>query len=234
MLLATLKRRVDALIIVCHLGKVMSERKSKAVVLLSGGLDSAVCLYLARRVNEGVVGLSFNYYGRRSVEREAAVKLAAAAGVELIQVEVDFLKEASDVVGAPEQLGGVTQVYIPARNIIFYGIAAHFAERVGANRIYGGHIKSDALRFQDASEAFFEKFNTLLSNHLVSKGVQVTTPLIRFEKYEVVRLGGDLGVPFEFTWSCYGEGPKPCGECEACKERKQAFIRAGLSDPLYG
>ncbi|MEM0120986.1 MAG: 7-cyano-7-deazaguanine synthase [Thermoprotei archaeon] len=205
---------------------------SKAVVLLSGGLDSAVCLYLAKREHHETIGLSFNYYGRRMVERNATIKLATSAGVELIQVDVGFLKEVSDIPRVSDQLRVVDQVYIPARNLIFYGVAAHFAERIGADSIYGGHIKTDALKFQDASETFFARLNTILSEHLASKGLHVVTPLINLEKHEVVRLGGDLGVPFGSTWSCYGEGPKPCGDCKACIERRRAFLRAGLTDPL--
>jgi 7-cyano-7-deazaguanine synthase len=206
--------------------------KSHALVLLSGGLDSAVCLYLAKSRHEHVTGITFNYFERRIIEREATEKLASRAGVDLIQLGVEFLREASDIKKASTRLKGVNQVYIPARNIIFYGVAAHFAERLGATYIYGGHLKTDSLRFKDASKRFFNSLNNLFLNHLSTGAVRVVTPLITLEKHEVVQLGSSLGVPFELTWSCYEDGPRPCRKCEACREREAAFKMAGVLDPL--
>lgn len=204
----------------------------KALVLLSGGLDSAVCLYLAVKSCGSVVALTFNYYDRRMAEKNAARRLAEYVGVKLISLDLEFLREASDNDMQSASLLRAPSVYIPARNIIFYGIAAHYAERMQTSRIYGGHIKVDMQQFQDASKLFFEDMNTILRRSMRDGSIQICTPLIDLEKHEVLRLGSNLGVPFHLTWSCYENGPKPCGKCHACLERGQAFSKAKLVDPL--
>jgi 7-cyano-7-deazaguanine synthase len=206
--------------------------KEKALVLLSGGLDSAVCLYLALKSCSSVVGLTFNYYDRREAEKNAAHRIAAAANIRLISLSLEFLREASDNDLQSASLLQAPPVYIPARNIVFYGIAAHYAERMQASRIYGGHIKADVEQFQDASKNFFDEMNAVLKRSMRDGSIQIYTPLIDLEKHEVLMLGSNIGVPFQLTWSCYENGPEPCGKCHACIERKQAFNKAKLVDPL--
>ncbi len=213
-------------------GRGSSAMTTSALVLLSGGLDSAVCLYFATGKEDGIVAISFDYFERRERERSAARRLAQRAKVELISLDVSFMKEVSDDPLILRERPDVESVYMPARNIIFYGIASHFAERMGAARVYGGHTSTDSGFFKDASKAFFEDFNALLHDYTGSTAVSIVTPLIGMNKAEVVSFGSKLGVPYELTWSCYQDGPNACRKCRACRERAQAFASAGLSDPV--
>lgn len=205
-------------------------RKEKALLLLSGGLDSAVCLYYSIKEYE-VIAITFDYFGRREAERIASQRLAKKAGVNLISIDLGFLKEISD---APIKAfkNKTPSSFIPARNVIFYGIAAHFAERVGASVIIGGHLRYDKSKFPDASKEFFRELNRLLRCALGDSKIKVLTPFIQMSKSDVIKLGISLKVPFELCWSCYEEGPEPCGKCEACIERSKAFKIVGVPDPL--
>lgn len=200
-----------------------------ALVLLSGGLDSTVSAYYAKQKYSSVVCLTFNYYKRLEKEKEACKKLTAALGCELIQFPIEAIAEAEDSELAS---AGVPRSYIPARNVIFYGIAAHFAERRGIPVIIGGHVGSDAQKFGDASQSFFEGLKSCLLLSLLSRKVTVEVPLISFSKSEVVALGVKLNVPFELTWSCQTDSVHPCGHCYSCKERRTAFEKNGVIDPL--
>src|SRR5688572_4428615 len=135
----------------------------KALVLLSGGLDSATCLYWAKQKFSEVSAISFNYFGRLQREKRAAAKLADAAGVSrLIEVDLPFVREASDFLGS--KLGTATDSlasYIPARNMMFYSIAAYYAEFLGMKSIVGGHNLHDVEFFKDASKLYMDKLNQL-------------------------------------------------------------------------
>lgn len=188
------------------------------LVLLSGGLDSAVALWWALREGHDVVALSFRYPGRPARETRAARDLAQRAGVPLVEADVPFLRE-------PE--GGrfalAPRGYVPARNAIFYASAAHQAEVLGCGAIVGGHNAEDAARFPDASAAFFARLESLLSDGLWSSdgapGPRLVMPLAALTKLQVVALGRQLGVPLALAWSCYEDGEAPCGACPSCMER---------------
>ena len=200
-----------------------------ALVLLSGGLDSAVSAYYAKGKYSTITCLTFNYYKRLEREKQACKKLAAGLGCELIGFPIEGIAEAEDSELVSTSAPGS---YIAARNIIFYGIAAHLAERRGIPIIIGGHVGSDAEKFGDASRRFFKNLNSCLSLSLITRKVTVVTPFIQNSKTEVVALGIRLGVPFEFTWSCQTDSGRPCGHCYSCAERQKAFEENSMVDPL--
>jgi 7-cyano-7-deazaguanine synthase len=213
----------------------------RAVVLLSGGIDSAVCLWWLRPRAWEVHALTFNYppAGHRR-EMEAARAIAESYGVtQHLEVELPFLRELGYLrLGPDHPLRGVADrappTYIPNRNMIFYSIAAHIAETLGARWIIGGHIREDANHFPDSAPAYLRRLNRLLAEGLIRAGgppVRIVTPLARLEKKGVVELGSRLGVPFHLTWSCYGDGEKHCGRCLSCRARRAAFEALGLVDP---
>jgi 7-cyano-7-deazaguanine synthase len=211
----------------------------RSIVLLSGGLDSAVALFWA--INEGqlVDTLTFDYFRRSRREIEACVELAKFAQCPNQRVELGFLKEIDDSKKSGIRnplLKGAQSAYIPCRNLIFYGIAASFAEISDARYIVGGHIKNDASTFPDSSPRFFSLFNKAASVGRISerRTGRVVLPLAKLDKTQVIRLGQKLGVPFELTWSCYRSNKSPCHECHSCVLREGAFERAGVSDPLLG
>lgn len=213
---------------------------SRALVLVSGGIDSAVSLWWVKQRGWAPFALTVNYYERPLREQEATRVLCDRAGVRLIELSMPFLKGVGDLQGEElqnEALREAPVIYIPARNLIFYSLAGHFAETLGIPRIVGGHIGSDAEHFPDASRDFFHGLNRLFQRGIRTFGnasIEILLPLLDLKKEEVLRLGLELQVPLEATWSCYWDRPEPCGRCPACLQRKGAFERIGRLDPLTG
>lgn len=219
----------------------MSRVAAKAIVLLSGGIDSAVCLWWAREQGFRLISLTFNYHRRHPREIEAAANLARMARVEeQLVVDLPFLRELQDGALSADNplqadLDALSGAYIPARNTVFYGIAASWAERLGARYVVGGHHKEDASLFPDATPQYFALFNELLRRGTVygqRYPLELVTPLATLAKHEVVLYAHQLGVPLELTWSCYERGEVACGTCAACVERREAFHTLGLPDPM--
>jgi len=212
----------------------------KALVMLSGGLDSATCLYWARGRFSDVSAITFNYFGRLVQEKRAAAKLASSAGAtELIKVELPFVKEASDFyVGRLKRQDSeaLWSSYVPARNLVFYSIAAHYAEYLGARWIVGGHNLHDVEFFKDATTGYIEKLNALFKEGCLlcnGRAYQIVLPLARKNRKEILRLAIRLRTPIEHTWSCHKDGNVQCGQCYACKQRLAAFDSLGLEDPAF-
>ena len=209
----------------------------KALVMLSGGLDSATCLYWARqRHHYEVSAITFNYFGRLEKEKQATTMLARSAGIKLVEIDIPFLKEASDFDAKFNGPDSRWASYVPARNMIFYSIAAHYAEYLGVRRIIGGHNSHDVSFFKDASKGYIEKLNALLREGCLlcdGKAYEIALPLADLDRTGVVRLARELGVPIEMTWSCHGEGDRHCGQCYACKQRLEAFAALGIKDPAF-
>ncbi len=149
-------------------------------------------------------------------------------------IEIPGLKELGDI-ERKETLKGLPSTYIPLRNLIFYGLAASYAEEVGAQYIIGGHNKDDLFLFEDTRSEFFANLQKTMrsaSKRLRETHLTILRPLQRMTKSEVVSLAASLGVPLELSWSCYGEGREHCWRCEGCAKRTEAFRRAGVTDPL--
>jgi 7-cyano-7-deazaguanine synthase len=211
----------------------------RAIVLLSGGVDSAVALWWARTQGWDVHPLTFNYFGRPRREQTAIEALVEEAGVQPIRsIDLPFLKEVDDLRSAGLAnpiLRDSPEGYIPARNLIFYSLAAYYAELDGTRYLVGGHNGTDPESFPDASPKFFDFLNSVLHLSLWSydqSPVQIVVPLGGKSKADVLRMGQDLGVPFELTWSCYWDRDVHCGRCGSCRERREAFAALGLKDPV--
>ncbi len=185
--------------------------KGRAVVLLSGGIDSAVALgWACGRYR--VMALAFDGAGRPRGEARACAAVARRAGVPLLRIPAPFLRP---------RAGG----YVPGRNLIYHAIAIAVARDLGARAVVAGHNRTDAGIFRDARPEYFRRLRRL------GDGVRIVLPLSRLTDAQVIGLGVRRGVPLELTWSCYRDGPAPCGRCGACRGRLESFRRAGMEDP---
>lgn len=168
-------------------------------------------------------------------ELTAAKRIALRAGVlDHRFIAVPQLREAGDIDGS-SSLSGLPRTYIPNRNMIFYSLAASYAEEVGSNYIIGGHNAEDARLFADTRPEFFKNFQLTLwsaSKILREKRTTILRPLQYMTKSEVVAKASELGVPLEMTWSCHRVGTKPCWKCDGCRGRISAFAEAGVEDPI--
>lgn len=198
--------------------------QKKALVLLSGGLDSAVLLWWAKKRGYSPATLTFQYPGRRSGEMKAIRALRRKSGSrEHFDVPLPFLE-------SPDP---AKSNYIPHRNLVYYGIAASLARRIGAEAILGGHIRHDGAVFPDARPVYFKRVEKLLRDGRTRKSLKLRFPFIRSGKKRVIQKGVELGVPFAATWSCSREGSLHCWSCGSCRERLEGFERARVKDPLY-
>jgi 7-cyano-7-deazaguanine synthase len=206
-------------------------------VLLSGGIDSATCLYLSRQRGNLNRALTIRLHGMARGEVRAATRLAEAAGVEEHRFfSMPELREVGDI-GSPGRLARLPPTYIPMKNSIYYSVAAAFAEEVGAALVIGGHNSDDRAVFEDTADEFFREMQRTLrtaSARLREQDFRIWRPLRTMKKAEVVTLAADLGVPLEMTWSCHREGSTHCWECDGCLQRERSFLQAGLRDPLRG
>jgi len=213
-------------------------RTIKAIVLVSGGIDSTVALYWAVKKGWEIVPLTIDYHARPEAEKNAVSAILKTAGVRApIKIPMDFLKEIEDLgeEGVLRQaLAGAPAAYVPARNMIFYSIAAHYAEVLGAEVIVGGHNNGDPQEFPDSSPRFFEGIGRVMTMGLWSgknTPLRIELPLKKKTKAQVIRLGIELGAPLQLTWSCHYDFEIPCGKCPSCLERAEAFNALGLEDP---
>ena len=191
---------------------------------MSGGIDSAVLLWWVRQHRWEYSTLSFHFPGRRKGEIRAAGRLRQLSGCKRnFDVKLPFV--------APPESNRAN--YIPQRNLMYYGIAASLAEKIGAGWILGGHIRHDGHVFPDATKRYFKRLERLVRMGKHSRSVRLLFPLIELSKQDVIRLGWKLRLPFESTWSCSRDGKRHCWNCGSCKERRDGFVRAGLKDPLH-
>ena len=218
--------------------------KKEAVVLLSGGLDSATTLYLARKQGFKCFCLIFDYGQRHRKEISSAKKIAQSAGSKFQVVKVSLPWKGSSLLdkninipnAASDGTSGIPTTYVPARNIIFLSFALSCAEAMKAEAIFIGAHSQDYSGYPDCRPEFYQAFRKVdacgTKSGVEKKGVKIITPLINKGKAEIIRLGNRLGVPFGETWSCYQGGKRPCGECDSCHYREKGFREAKSFDPL--
>jgi 7-cyano-7-deazaguanine synthase len=218
-----------------------------AVVLLSGGLDSATCLALASQ-NFEVHAITFDYGSRHSREVDSARALARhfnAKSHTVLKIGLDSIGGSALTDSAiPVETGkretdigrAIPSTYVPARNMIFMSIAIAKAEAIGASCIFIGANSVDYSGYPDCRPEFIAAFQDAakLGTRAGVEGhpIRVEAPLLRMSKSEIVRKGAELNVPFELTWTCYSGGESACGKCEACTLRLAGFREAGMDDPI--
>ena len=220
-----------------------NELNKAAVVLVSGGMDSAVTLAIARELGFACHALSVAYGQRHSSELVAAARLATALGaITHKTVSVDLRSIGGSALTAdidvPEQGGdGIPVTYVPARNTIMLSIALGWAEVLGANDIFCGVNAVDYSGYPDCRPAFINSFERLANlatrSGVEGDGIHVQAPLMNLSKADIAREGERLGIDFSTTVSCYSadaEG-RACGHCDACRLRAEGFSAAGISDP---
>jgi 7-cyano-7-deazaguanine synthase len=212
----------------------------RALVLLSGGVDSAVALAWALGQRWDVVPIEFDYRGRPCREREASSRIAMAAGVpEPMEIEVPLLERVGATHaegGRPGDRGdGLPVGYIPHRNLVYYSLALAAAARLRARWIVGGHLGTDGETYADARADYFDALNALVARGTpaaLGPPCRIVLPLAAMTKEECLREGARRGVPFALTWSCYLDGPIHCGTCAGCVDRRIGFTNARIADPV--
>jgi len=215
----------------------MKNKSSKqAVVLLSGGLDSATVLYLAKARGYLCRCLIFDYGQLHKKEVQQAIKIAKAAGCAYKILKIDFPWKGSALldrkIKVPQKISrGIPATYVPSRNIIFLSFAASFAETIGAEAIFIGAHAQDYSGYPDCRPEFFAAFSKMVKVGTYG-GFSIQAPLLRKNKSQIILAGRKLGVPFELTWSCYRGTKTPCVKCDSCYYRSKGFKEAGLVDPL--
>jgi 7-cyano-7-deazaguanine synthase len=230
----------------------------KAVVLLSGGMDSAITAAAARAKGRRLFGLSLRYGQRHAVEIKSARRQAALLGFErhvILTLPLDAIATGALVDGgtvntrgsANKGKGGQPATYVSFRNGVFLSAAASWAEALGASEIWGGWCFTDHAGYPDCTPAFFRAFERAVRAGTWAgrrgRSLRIVAPLGRLSKAASVLLGARLGVDYSQTWTCYRPGAKhagrgkarhrvPCGICDACRLRAQGFAEAGIPDPL--
>jgi 7-cyano-7-deazaguanine synthase len=224
---------------------------TRAIVLLSGGLDSSTCLLLAQRDGFEVHALSFDYGQRHAVELARARQIAERYGAAEHRVErLDFPGRGASALtdpaiamppagGGGASAGAIPTTYVPARNTLFLAHAAAWGEAIGAHDLFIGANVLDYSGYPDCRPEFLEAFERAL-NLGTKAGVEgaarfrIRAPLIALTKAEIVRLGASLGLDFRLTSSCYDPDPegRPCRRCDSCALREKGFREAGVEDPV--
>ncbi|MBD5803065.1 7-cyano-7-deazaguanine synthase [Azoarcus sp. Aa7] len=223
----------------------MTDHPERAVILLSGGLDSATCLAIARDMGFETYALSVAYGQRHAAELNAARRIAASLGarehrvasVELGQFGGSALTDDKIPVPVDGSTAGIPVTYVPARNTVMLSIALAWAEVLGANDIFVGVNAVDYSGYPDCRPEFIAAFETM-ANLATKAGVEGTrlrihAPLIALSKADIIRRGSALGVDYSQTVSCYqaDDAGRACGMCDACRLRRAGFEAAAISDP---
>ena len=221
---------------------VMTRSSTRAVVLLSGGMDSCVCAALAARDHDAAaVHIS---YGQRTEQRElrSFLGICDRLGIkDRLVVRNDALRAIGGSaltdpgIAVPEShaIGhDVPVTYVPFRNAHFLSVAVSWAEVLGAQKIYIGAVEQDSSGYPDCRPAYYAAFNEVIRTGTKEGGIGIVTPLIALRKHEIVRLGLELGAPLDLTWSCYSREDRACGVCDSCVLRLRAFREAGAVDPI--
>jgi len=220
-----------------------SKTKEKAIVLLSGGLDSCVTAAIAKEQYD-VCLLHINY-GQKTEEREkrAFYEIADYYNVqEILCVDIDYLRqikgsslidELCSIPEEPSRAKEIPSTYVPFRNAHLLAIAVSWGEKIGAKKVFIGAMEGDSSGYPDCREVFFKAFNRVIEvGTKPETHIKIETPIIHKTKAEVVKIGNHLNAPLYLTWSCYKDEEKACGVCESCRLRINAFKKAGLQDPI--
>jgi len=229
-------------------GKRTGQGPKKAIVLLSGGLDSSTAAAVAKEQGYELYGLTVSYGQRHIKEVAAARAVGKALGLKAhFFSEIVLGKKGSALLDKGTKVpldrrddqirsGEIPSTYVPARNLILLSIASYWAEVVGAEAIFTGFNVIDYSGYPDCSKEFAEQFERTLAigTRTGREGCspKVIAPLLKLDKAGIIKLGTRLKVPYKLTWSCYTGGKKACGRCDSCRLRLKGFEEAGLEDPI--
>ncbi len=218
--------------------------ESKAIILVSGGMDSCVTAAIAARDNDEIAFLHISY-GQRTEERErrAFNDIADYYGVEKrLDISIEHLSKIGgssltdeNIVVSEANLASkaIPTSYVPFRNANMLSIAVSWAEVIGANRIYIGAVAEDSSGYPDCRPEFYETFQQVINTGTKpDTQVKIRTPIIHLTKADIVKKGVELNAPLQLTWSCYRNGDLACGTCDSCALRLRGFKQAGLNDPI--
>ncbi|MCK4353383.1 7-cyano-7-deazaguanine synthase QueC [candidate division WOR-3 bacterium] len=210
--------------------------KDLAVILVSGGIDSCVTAAIANRDYE-LAFLHINY-GQKTEKRELK---AFNSLVDFYKVKYKLVCDfehfkkigGSSLIDSKMQASHRTTTYVPFRNANFLAVAVSWAEVIGAPKIFIGAVEEDAPEYPDCRKEFYERFNEIIETGTnTTTHIEVITPVISMQKYEIVKLGLKLNAPLNLTWSCYENNSQACGKCDSCIRRFKAFKLAGIRDPI--
>lgn len=210
---------------------LITDNRPRAIVLLSGGIDSSVALAVTAADGFRCSALLVDYHQRNADEELGRARMQAGARqAEVVSATVSFPVSAGEPLS---QRGGagVSSHYVPGRNGVLVALALSVAEAHGAARVVIGATAEDFAGFPDCRPDYFDAWRALASVGM-ARAPEIVTPLASMSKADVIRRGVDLGVNFASTWSCYGPGPSPCATCGACLTRARGFAAAGIVDPL--
>lgn len=219
----------------------------KAIVLLSGGLDSSTALYVARQEGfDELCALTFRYGQKHEKEIACALAVGKAAGVKehkVIELMLNQWRGSSltdpemQIRDGDVERDTIPDTYVPARNMVFLAVAASYADALGITDIFIGVSEVDYSGYVDCREEFIRSMEQTINQGTVlgaerKQKITLHAPFLHMSKADEIRLGTELGVDFSLTWSCYRGGDLPCGTCDSCLLRAKAFREAGLKDPL--
>ncbi|MGB2705731.1 MAG: 7-cyano-7-deazaguanine synthase QueC [Candidatus Omnitrophota bacterium] len=217
--------------------------KRKALVLLSGGIDSATTLYLARK-KFCPTALMFDYGQRHKKEIESAKKIARIAHCQYKIVKLALPRKGNALLdrkahvpvrrSLKEIKRTLPLTYVPARNLVFLSIASSFAESMKTKAVFIGCHSQDYPGYPDCRKAFFDIFRKVITaGTKYGRRIKIYAPLLDKKKSEIIKIALRLKVPIELTWSCYKGGRHPCGICDSCFFRRRAFEELNMEDPYY-
>ena len=228
---------------------------SKAIVLVSGGMDSLTTLALARQEKQEVYLLHFNYQQKTESKEQTCFKKI----VEHYRIKADHAKVVAldffhkiggssltdahmpvevyqggqvDAHLAAAQKGAIPSSYVPFRNSIFLALAVAWAEVIDATRIYIGAVDEDSSGYPDCRKAYYQAYNNLLKVGTKEGKIHIETPVINLSKAQIIQLAIGLKAPLHFTWPCYQDGKVACGICDSCLLRRRAYRQLGIDDTI--
>lgn len=212
------------------------KKSENCIVVLSGGPDSSTVAYWAKKQGYNVHGLSFNYGQIAVKELECAKLVAQKLEISLKIIDLTSLKDI--FIGVTSLCDETIQmtpnfsqsIIVPFRNAIFLSIAVAYASSIDTTKIFYGAQGSDQTFYPDCRKEFYRSFQKAAKLG-TDKEITIEAPFSNVSKSAIIKLGSELGVPFDLTWSCYLDGPKHCGKCESCVNRRKAFQEAEVQDP---
>ena len=215
----------------------------KAVCIISGGMDSALSAYIAKKEGYEIIALHFNYSQRTEKKelecfRKISKKLKA---LKIIELDLDFIKKIGGSALVDESIlvptdglkPGIPITYVPFRNGIFLSIAAAVCEKEEADAIFIGVVEEDSSGYPDCREGFIKKMQEAINEGTKpDTKIEIKTPLVHLKKEDIVKEAVKYGVPLEDTWSCYQNEERACGVCDSCRLRLKGFRKAGIEDKI--